>query len=300
MKSDSTQDKRTWIIGGKEENKGREKERFRSFSNAQNTERPGNAESSGTTSAVLQPPVDEREDLMTMHDTQNDTGMMGADPSAATDDVMSSLAGLDMGGTTLQEAPLLDTVGPVAQTSIAPQSTVPEPAPVAMNPSISTSAALAAMSLTKGPDIEKWLERLIYNTEGVLYEDEQLQIGIKAEYHGHLGRLAIYIGNKIPQPFANFSATIETAEPSALKVEFHKPPAPEIAGLAQVQYLLQIECKSVFTTLPILKISFIAGTVRNLNLKLPVFLSKFVEPVTLDSAAFFERWKVIGGELEIT
>ena len=146
--------------------------------------------------------------------------------------------------------------------------------------------------------IIQWLERLIYNSEGVLYEDEQLQIGVKAEYHGNLGRLAIYIGNKIPQPFTAFSATIETAEPDALNVDFHKPPATEIAGLAQVQYLLQIECKSPFTTLPILKMSFIAGTVRNLVLKLPVFLSKFVEPVELDSAAFFGRWKAIGGGSE--
>jgi AP-2 complex subunit alpha len=46
-----------------------------------------------------------------------------------------------------------------------------------------------------------------------------------------------------------------------------------------------------------LKMSFIAGTVRNLVLKLPVFLSKFVEPVELDSAAFFSRWKAIGGEI---
>jgi AP-2 complex subunit alpha len=136
---------------------------------------------------------------------------------------------------------------------------------------------------------------LIYNAEGVLYEDDQLQIGVKAEYHGNLGRLAIYIGNKIPQPFTSFSAAIETAEPEALNVDFHKAPSKEIAGLAQIQCLLQIECKSTFTTLPILRLSFIAGTVRHLVFKLPVFLSKFVEPVQLESAAFFERWKVIGG-----
>lgn len=303
-KADATQDKRTWVIGGKDENKGREAARFRSFSNVQASDRPEPSVTIGApAAAAIQSPVEMDKDQVGVYD------MMGAESSAATDDVMSSLAGLDLGGATAQEAPLLPAATQPALVSVDSSS-----AGTSTAPQISTSAALAAMSLTKGPGIEKvsaskasslykvadssvvqWLERLIYNSEGVLYEDEQLQIGVKAEYHGNLGRLAIYIGNKIPQPFTAFSATIETAEPDALNVDFHKPPATEIAGLAQVQYLLQIECKSPFTTLPILKMSFIAGTVRNLVLKLPVFLSKFVEPVQLDSAAFFGRWKAIGG-----
>jgi AP-2 complex subunit alpha len=133
----------------------------------------------------------------------------------------------------------------------------------------------------------------------VLYEDEQVQIGLKAEYHGHLGRIALYIGNKVPQPFTSFSASIETLEPGALEVKFHKEPANEIAGLTQVQHLLSIDCKRPYTSLPIIKISFIAGTVRTLALRLPVFLSKFVEPIELTSVAFFERWKVIGGTLSL-
>jgi hypothetical protein len=77
--------------------------------------------------------------------------MMGADPSAATDDVMTSLAGLDMGGPAIQEAPLLPAVAQPAQ---APVTTyVPEAS--AATTHISTAAALAAMSLTKGPGIEK-------------------------------------------------------------------------------------------------------------------------------------------------
>jgi len=80
-----------------------------------------------------------------------------------------------------------------------------------------------------------------------------------------------------------------------LEARFHKPPAKEVPGLEQVQYLLDIECKATFTALPLLRISFIAGTVRNLVLRLPVFLTRFVEPVQLNATAFFERWKVIGG-----
>ncbi len=145
----------------------------------------------------------------------------------------------------------------------------------------------------------QWLERLSYNSEGVLYEDEQLQIGVKAEYHGNLGRIALYLGNKIAQPFTSFSAEVECPDPEALSVQFHKPPAGEVPGLEQAQYLLQLECKAMFSSLPLVRISFIAGTVRNLVLRLPIFLTRFIEPVELDAAAFFGRWKVIGGECGI-
>jgi AP-2 complex subunit alpha len=147
-KADSTQDKRTWVIGGKTENKGREAARFRSFSNVQNSDRAQAIEAAATT-------TENREIAEPDNQQVGVYDMMGAEPSAATDDVMSSLAGLDLGGATMQEAPLLPSA---VQSAHAP---VPVAIPTPMSvmapsaPSISTSAALAAMSLTKGPGIEK-------------------------------------------------------------------------------------------------------------------------------------------------
>jgi AP-2 complex subunit alpha len=146
-KADSTQDKRTWVIGGKDENKGREAARFRSFSNVPSTDKPetGSATASTPAAAEVQSPIEMERDQVGVYD------MMGADPSAATDDVMTSLAGLDMGGPAIQEAPLLPAVAQPAQ---APVTTFVPEAPAATT-HISTAAALAAMSLTKGPGIEK-------------------------------------------------------------------------------------------------------------------------------------------------
>lgn len=147
-KADSTQDKRTWVIGGKDENKGREAARFRSFSNVQSSGKT-EADGAATTPAAVeaQSPSEIERDQIGVYD------MMGADPSAATDDVMTSLAGLDMGGPAIQEAPLLPAV---AQPASAPVATsIPEIAPSPATAHISTAAALAAMSLTKGPGIEK-------------------------------------------------------------------------------------------------------------------------------------------------
>jgi hypothetical protein len=145
-KADATQDKRTWVIGGKDENKEREAARFRSFSNVQASEKIGIRTDDPTpATAEVQSPIEMDKDQVGVYD------MMGAESSAATDDVMSSLAGLDLGGATDQEAPLLATA---VQPAHAPVE-VALPGTATSTPHISTAAALAAMSLTKGPGIEK-------------------------------------------------------------------------------------------------------------------------------------------------
>ncbi|KAJ9101918.1 hypothetical protein QFC19_004999 [Naganishia cerealis] len=288
-KSEGNHDKRTWVIGGKSDNQERQASRYRSFTQGSANGPPAAALEYARGSSQNNGAKFSQQETEEPEQVEN---LMGADDDvAASSDIMSSLAGLNIGDpSNALQAPLLGSdsavQNPIGRTDSTAVPLTQEPIP--------TSAALAAMSLTKGHGIEKWLERLIYNNEGVLYEDEQVQIGLKAEYHGHLGRIALYFGNKVPQPFTSFSASIESLEPGGLVVKFHKEPANEIAGLTQVQHLLSIDCKRAFTILPIIKISFIAGTVRTLALRLPIFLSKFVEPIELTSVAFFERWKVIG------
>ena len=155
----------------------------------------------------------------------------------------------------------------------------------------------AKQQVTHGAD--KWLSRLVYNSEGVLWEDAQLQVGVKCEFHGHLGRVALYFGNKVPVALESFTATVtvhgDDAERDALKVTLPKIPTPHISALSQVQQLVHVECKDLFEHAPLLHISYLAGSLQTLTLRLPVWPTKFVEPVKLDAAAFFERWKQIGG-----
>jgi len=68
-----------------------------------------------------------------------------------------------------------------------------------------------------------------------------------------------------------------------------------VAPLSQSQQILHVECKKVFTTPPIITISFLAGSHQTIALRLPVVLTKFIEPVTLGAQDFFERWRLIGG-----
>ncbi|KAF9822180.1 hypothetical protein IEO21_00174 [Rhodonia placenta] len=160
------------------------------------------------------------------------------------------------------------------------------------------SSALAAKGiprLTVGPNVDRWFDKLLYSTDGVLYEDVQIQIGIKSRYHGHLGQVAVYIGNKVSAPLTSFTATLHVEEPDALTATFAKIAPSMIAARTQTQQLVHVECKKPFTKPPILSVSFLAGAHQALAVRLPIVLTKFVEHVKLGPADFFERWKLIGG-----
>ena len=45
-------------------------------------------------------------------------------------------------------------------------------------------------------NVEECVRKLVSQDSGVLYEDTELQIGIKSKWQGSRGRLALYLGNK--------------------------------------------------------------------------------------------------------
>lgn len=143
------------------------------------------------------------------------------------------------------------------------------------------------------PGSEKWYNRLRDGADGVLYEDSILQIGIKSEYHGHLGRLAIYFGNKTHTQLNSFAVTVDA--PEGLVVASSHTLATSIGPSTQIQQLYSLECQQIVTDVPMIRISYHAGSTQSVVLRLPVLLSRFIEPIQLASADFFGRWKQIGG-----
>jgi AP-2 complex subunit alpha len=162
-----------------------------------------------------------------------------------------------------------------------------------------SSAVLAkpniAQHIAVGTNVDRWFEKLTYTNEGVLYEDVQIQVGIKSRYQGHIGQLAVYMGNKISVPLTGFTTKVDVDDPEALSITFAKMPATMVGPRSQSQQILHVECKKVFTTAPIMTISFLAGSHQTIALRLPVVLTKFFEPVILGASDFFERWRLIGG-----
>lgn len=55
------------------------------------------------------------------------------------------------------------------------------------------------------------------------------------------------------------------------------------------------EAKKIFEKSPTIRVSYLAGALQALTLKLPVTIHKFMDPADLSAEDFFKRWKQIGG-----
>ncbi|XP_055049844.1 AP-2 complex subunit alpha-2 isoform X3 [Misgurnus anguillicaudatus] len=135
--------------------------------------------------------------------------------------------------------------------------------------------------------------RFVCKNNGVLFENQLLQIGIKSEYRQNLGRMYLFYGNKTSVQFVTFTTTVTC--PGELQSQLNvqsKTVEPLIEGGAQVQQVINIECLSDFSDAPLLNIKFrYGGALQNLSLKLPVTINKFFQPTEMLSNDFFQRWK---------
>uniref|UniRef100_A0A8C5B8A5 AP-2 complex subunit alpha n=1 Tax=Gadus morhua TaxID=8049 RepID=A0A8C5B8A5_GADMO len=136
----------------------------------------------------------------------------------------------------------------------------------------------------------------ICKNNGVLFENQLLQIGLKSEYRQNLGRIYVFFGNKTSNQFLDFSSTVNLSLTTRPQLNVHTKPAdPTIDAGAQLQQILNIECLEDFTPAPVLDIQFrYGGTLQNFGVKLPVMLNKFFQPTEMEAQDFFQRWKQLG------
>ncbi|EIN13745.1 Adaptor protein complex AP-2 alpha subunit [Punctularia strigosozonata HHB-11173 SS5] len=237
-KHGDTEDKRTWIHGGKEAN-------------------------------------DTRQLMVASRAPGSITNGIANTAGPNTDNITESLKGLEIAPTSPDHATGASHAGTSSSAFASPAHSIPH--------------------LTIGPNVDRWFEKLTYNAEGVLYEDVQIQIGIKSKFQGQFGQLAVYLGNKISAAMTSFTTRIHNVDPAFLSVTLAKMPPNMIAPRTQTQLLLQVECKKVFKDPPILEVSFLSGSHQTIAIKLPLVITKFFEHVKFNQADFFERWKLIGG-----
>ncbi|KAL6506444.1 hypothetical protein OROGR_024625 [Orobanche gracilis] len=118
-------------------------------------------------------------------------------------------------------------------------------------------------------DIAERFHDLCVKDSGVLYEDPYIQIGIKAEWRAHHGRVVLFLGNKNIAPLVSVQALI--LPPSHLKVELSLVP-DTIPPRAQF------------------------GThLVNVKLRLPASLNKFLQPIMVSAEEFFPQWRSLSG-----
>jgi AP-2 complex subunit alpha len=147
------------------------------------------------------------------------------------------------------------------------------------------------------PDWEIGYNRLLLKSEGVLYEDGQIQVGLRSEYRGQMACIILYFSNKSPTAIGSFTTTLDLDPSEKPKLTYDVKGLPEstIAEGAQSQQMVMFEAKSVFTKSPTIRISYLAGALQALTLAIPLTIHRFMEPAELSSEDFFKRWKQIGG-----
>ncbi|KAK4493766.1 hypothetical protein PRZ48_014951 [Zasmidium cellare] len=165
---------------------------------------------------------------------------------------------------------------------------------------------LAGLDLTSGgpnlasashlsPDWEPGYNRLLLRTEGILYEDVQIQVGLRSEYRAEVGCIILYFTNKSSAPIQSFTTTLDNRSTEHLKPDVKSLPDTTVRPGEQTQQMIMFEAKGVFTDPPTIRISYMAGALQALTLQLPVTLHKYMDGAVLTSDDFFKRWKQIGG-----
>ncbi|PKA56037.1 AP-2 complex subunit alpha-2 [Apostasia shenzhenica] len=160
--------------------------------------------------------------------------------------------------------------------------------------------ALALAPLSDQPNsiesignISERFSALCLKDSGVLYEDPHIQIGVKAEWKAHHGRLVLFLGNKNTSPLVSVQALI--LPPRHLKMELSSVPET-IPPRAQVQCPLDIVNLQASRDVPVLDFGYKFGSaVVNVKLRLPAVLNKFLQPLPVSAEEFFPYWKSIPG-----
>ncbi|KAL6847616.1 hypothetical protein ACP4OV_022642 [Aristida adscensionis] len=140
-------------------------------------------------------------------------------------------------------------------------------------------------------NVEEKFHILCTKDSGVLYEDPHIQIGLKAEWRAHHGRLVLFLGNKNTSPLMSVRALI--LPPSHLKMELSSVP-DTIPPRAQVQVPLEVANLRASRDVAVLDFSYTFGAASvDIKLRLPIILNKFLQPITLSPEEFFPQWKAL-------
>ncbi|XP_056382883.1 AP-2 complex subunit alpha-2 isoform X1 [Hyla sarda] len=179
-----------------------------------------------------------------------------------------------------------DTSLPVAAVAAGPDENFESDAPT------STEGA----SGEPDPSVQEaddFFYKFICKNNGVLFENQLLQIGLKSEFRQNLGRMFIFYGNKLSSQFQNFTPTLVCSEELKASLNLQsKPVEATIDGGAQLQQVINIECVQEFIEVPVLSIQFrYGGAFQNFSVKLPITLNKFFQPTEMEAQDFFQRWK---------
>ncbi|KAL1988556.1 hypothetical protein VTN96DRAFT_8951 [Rasamsonia emersonii] len=145
------------------------------------------------------------------------------------------------------------------------------------------------------PDWEIGYNRLYFADEGVLFEDAQIQVGLRSEYRAHLGVVKLYFTNKASFSIGSFTTTLDNRSHPNLKIDTKSLPDSMVPPAGQTQQTLFFEANGAFSDAPTIRISYLAGALQAYTLQLPILMHRYMDPSELSVEDFFKRWRQIGG-----
>lgn len=139
-------------------------------------------------------------------------------------------------------------------------------------------------------------KKFVCKSNGVLFENDLIQIGVKSEFRQNLGRLGLFYGNKTSAPLTSFIPTLLWNEEQNAKLNVQmKPVEPVLEAGAQIKQMVNAECVDDYTDTPNIIINFSCNKVpHKITIKLPLMMNKFFEPTEMNGESFFARWKNLG------
>ena len=164
-----------------------------------------------------------------------------------------------------------------------------------LNSPTSTKPVNLASAAHLSPDWEVGYNRLLLRAEGVLYEDAQIQVGLRSEYRAERGCVILYFTNKSSFTIDSFTTTLDNRSTEQVAMDLKSLPDTSINPDSQTQQMAMFEAKNVFSDAPTIRISYLAGALQALTLQIPVVVHKYMSPAELTADDFFKRWKQIGG-----
>ena len=209
-------------------------------------------------------------------------------------------------GSQVTVSTLLETVtkrSPIASTPVQQQGNLLELGNSVNNTVIMEEFLIAptmGASQSAARSFEEVKNDFLLKNNGILFENEYIQIGVKTEYNLGIGKVNIFYGNKSNSPFNNFSVNLKCQEDSnSLELTNQSIPPTNIASGAQEQQGIEVVCLGQFYLPPFLEVKFsVAGMNNAFTVPLPIFLSKFLEATQMSQDNFFARWKALSGDKE--
>ncbi|GMI17290.1 hypothetical protein TrLO_g662 [Triparma laevis f. longispina] len=138
--------------------------------------------------------------------------------------------------------------------------------------------------------------KLLSTPQGVLFQNEYVQVGVKQEFRGSQGRVQLFAGNMCRGgDFTNFKITIPEVPylRTAIQDEMGatNPAGCTVSPKQQARLMIMAEAIAPYSEAPAFTITFeTANATHSYPLRLPIVPTSFTEPVTVDKAAFMGRW----------